>query len=83
MRNGICPKCGYNDIRVGGEETVTAGQLTRFSMGIKVSDPIYTTHTIFVCLRCCYTELYTFEPRDLQSIAERRPRVTPPSPQES
>jgi predicted nucleic-acid-binding Zn-ribbon protein len=75
MRNGICPKCGYNDIRVGAQETVTAGQPARFAIGIKINDPIYITMTIFVCMRCCYTEHYTFEPRDLQSIAERWPRV--------
>jgi predicted nucleic-acid-binding Zn-ribbon protein len=77
MRNGICSKCGFNDVRVGTQESVTAGQASRFALGIKITDPVHISLTMFVCLRCCYTELYTFEPRDMQSIAERWPRVTP------
>ena len=81
MRDGICPKCGGDDVRVGAQESVTAGQPERFTLGVKINDPVYVMLTMFVCLRCCYTEHYAFEQRDLQCIAEMWPRVTPPAPE--
>ncbi len=77
MRNGICPKCGYNDVRVGAQETVTVGQAQRFAIGIRIADQSTATMTMFVCMRCCYIEHYAFEPRDMQSIADKWPRVPP------
>lgn len=78
MRNGICPKCGYADVRMGKqvrlEELGPGGQaldMQVFTVNVRVQIDVY------VCGYCGYVEMGLLNGDDLAKIRERWPRITP------
>lgn len=82
MRNGICPKCGYNDIRVGKQEATSLGQPTTVLGMQAIAPDTYVSYDVYVCLRCGYIEMGMSDGNALQKIAQKWPRVGQPPPQQ-
>lgn len=81
MRNGICPKCGYNDIRVGKQEATRLGQPTTVLGMQAVATDVNMNYDIYVCLYCGYVEMGISDANALHSIAQKWPGVGQPPPQ--
>ncbi len=82
MRNGICPKCGYNDVRTGRQlHLVDIGGYTKQSVNMQTlfsTENMRVLYDVFVCVSCGYVELALMSMEDLQKIRERWPRVGTP-----
>ena len=81
MRNGICPKCGHNDVRIGKQELTHMGQPTTVLGMQAIASDIRTNYDVYVCLYCGYLELALSDGNALQSIAQKWPRVGQSPPQ--
>jgi predicted nucleic-acid-binding Zn-ribbon protein len=79
MRNGICPRCGHNDVRVGKDSDTMLGQPANVLRMQAVVGNIRAFYDVYVCLYCGYVELGLSDPSTLQRIANEWPRVGPPS----
>ena len=77
MRDGICPNCGHDDVRVG-KDTMLGEPTTLLGIPI-TSNSIYskTVYDVYVCLNCGNVELGLSDEYTLDDIAERWPRATP------
>jgi hypothetical protein len=83
MRNGICSKCGNQDVRVGKQESTSLGQATTVLGLPAVRTDVAVNYDVYVCLYCGYVELGISDPTAIQKIAAQWPRITPPpSPQQ-
>jgi hypothetical protein len=80
MRNGVCPKCGYNDIRIGKDVDTTLGQPGTILGMTALIGSIRASYDVYVCLYCGYVELGLSDPDTLGKIAAQWPRLTPPPP---
>jgi predicted nucleic-acid-binding Zn-ribbon protein len=74
MRNGICPKCGHNDIRLGKD--VMGGE-PAIAFNMVVYTGFRTVYDVYVCINCGYVELAISNHDRLQDIAEDWPQVMP------
>jgi hypothetical protein len=70
MRDGICPKCGGNDIRTGRHWACRRDFLAASLRG----NPARVIN--YVCTSCGYLENYV-DPADLETFAKRWKRVGP------
>lgn len=66
MRDGKCPKCGSDEVYVGGASMGAFGVNT-----IPVSTYRVATLTHYVCTVCGYTESYIKSQTMLRMIAEK------------
>ncbi len=81
MRNGICPKCGHNDVRVGKQHQTSIGQQTTVLGMQAIATDITVNYDVYICLYCGYLELALSDGNALQKIAQKWPRVGQPPPQ--
>jgi hypothetical protein len=83
MRNGICPKCGHNDVRTGRQlHLVDIGAYSNQSPTMQAllsTENMRVFYDVFVCVTCGYVEFALMYQDDLQKIRERWPRVAPGS----
>ncbi len=82
MRNGICPKCGSNDVYTGA--SVPAKTNSYGMNAVPIRGGIYFSPSTavldnYVCVRCGYVESYISDRKKLDEIAERWPKVEPGS----
>jgi predicted nucleic-acid-binding Zn-ribbon protein len=68
MKNGLCPKCGGTDIRMGRHWACRRDHLAVSSWGL----PLEVVN--YVCISCGYLENYVREP-DLATLAKKWSRV--------
>jgi predicted nucleic-acid-binding Zn-ribbon protein len=79
MRNGVCPKCGYNDIRMGKQQVMLIGSASTVLTMQAITANVHVAYDVYICLYCGYLEMGMSDGEALQKIAQNWPRVpTPP-----
>ena len=80
MKNGLCPKCGSNDVRSGAYLSNKPGQLGTNTIpigGLGLLLPLSAALDNYVCVNCGYVESYISDTKALQTISEQWPKVGP------
>ena len=79
MRDGICPKCGSDEVYSGAE---VKRKTNGWGMNaVPIQGSVVTILAIsapldnYVCGRCGYVESYIAYPEDLQRIVQEWPKV--------
>ena len=76
MLEGICPKCGSQQVYSGANVTHKGGYYGMNSIPIKgLLAPSLAALDNYVCTRCGYVESYISDPRKLDQIAQNWSKV--------
>lgn len=78
LREGKCPKCGANDVRIASSELTTFGQPFRAFGAFMLHEPAVASLTAFLCLSCGFMEFYMQDEKALKVAAEKWPQVQAP-----
>ena len=81
MRDGICPKCGSDQVYSGEgiqSKTNSHGMNAIPIRGGIYFSPVTAALDNYVCGRCGYVESYVADPEKLEEITERWARVERP-----
>jgi predicted nucleic-acid-binding Zn-ribbon protein len=69
MKNGICPKCGSEEVCINSTASTTN------SNTIPITLFYWTRFAFYVCIDCGYVESYINDEKGQDRIAENWPRV--------
>jgi hypothetical protein len=72
LRDGICPKCGSEEVYSGGNAPQAPRNMIPIRGGFSGTGAWLTN---FVCVSCGYVESYILDQRLLEDIATNWPRV--------
>jgi predicted nucleic-acid-binding Zn-ribbon protein len=78
MRDGICPKCGSDEVYSGANVQAKTNSHGMNSIPIRGGiyfAPVTAALDNYVCVKCGYVESYIADPQKLEEIAERWAKV--------